>query len=278
MKFRQDMLFGHPVLIREREDYLKGDFQLVFDNPVIEAPAMLIRVKPEVNSPDLSELIHEGKAVCGFYIICENTYFNRFIPVDLTENLFKFDAHDFAGAVRLRGVIVSRETIRGFQSRVLNPEFGERPDLPAASILALDDEQKFAVGQISKKPFESIFSLVADPSLPQGKVMVNPLAEKIQIYAHPGTKANIDEFRNTEAGRFVLLNAVYLPALMQLLHDVAGQREVYENKAWFAVFDAKCSALGVSLDNPKPLEDAQKLLLDPFMRLEEKTIKERLLS
>ncbi len=278
MKFRQDMLFGHPVLIQESDDYGSGSFQMVFANPVVEVPDLVIRVKPELKSPDLRKLIDQGKAVCGFYIICEDTFYNRFYPTGTEEGEFRLEAHDFSGAVRLRGVVVSKGMIQDFSSEVLNPEFGDRTNLPAASILALDGEQKFAVGQISKKPFESIFSLVENSTLIPGKIVVDTGTDKIQIGVHPLTKANIDEFRLTEAGKIILLNSVYMPAVMELLHQISGNLETVEDRPWFPVFSAKCAVAGINMDDPNPLADAQKLLSDPFTRLEDKTIKERLLA
>jgi hypothetical protein len=278
MKFKQDMLFGHPVLVSDGDDYIDGAFGINFQNPVVEGADLILTVEVQIACPDLRSLIDENRAECGFYIICENTFLNRFVPVREDSGEFRFPAGDFAGTVRLRGVIVSTQPVAGYESRVINPEFGERPYLPPASILAYDHESTFAVGQISKKPFESIFSLVASKEMEPGGIAVNPTESKIQICVHPKTKNSIDAFRTTEAGRTILLNSIYMPAVMQLLHEVSEDAEQYHNKPWFPVFEAKCTVLGVSLENPKPLEDAQKLLLNPFYSLESETIKERLLS
>ncbi len=278
MKFREDMLFGHPVLIMDRNDYTEGSFTMTFSEPKVESQILHITATPQIQRPELIRLIEDGKAACGFYMICEDTFQNRLHTVPVEGQTFKLQASDFYGAVRLRGVVVSLEEIQDFRSEVLNPEYGEGTDLPAASILALDQEQKFAIGQISKKPFESIFSLVVNPTVPEGMIQVDASGAKINICANPKTKESIDEYRISEAGKSMLLNAVYLPALAQLLHEIDGNPEQYNDKPWFSVFDAKCAVAGVNLSSPDPLTDAQKLLNGPFLNLMEKKIKETLLQ
>lgn len=278
MKFREDMLFGHPVLVSDREDYIRGSFNMSFSNPKVEDLTLKITAVPEIQRPELLKLIEEEKAVCGFYMICENTFYNRLLKVPIEGATFDLSAPDYYGAVRLRGVVVSLVEIQDFHSDALNPEYCGKTDFPPATILALDQEKKFAIGQISKKPLESIFTLVEEAAVPEGMIQVDATGDKIRICANRNTKTGIEHYRIKEAGKSMLLNAVYLPALIQLLYEIQSDPEQYREKPWFAVFDAKCAVSGVNLASPNPLKDAQKLLNGPFLNLMEKRVMEALLQ
>ncbi|WP_370074073.1 MULTISPECIES: hypothetical protein [Salipiger] len=76
--------------------------------------------------------------------------------------------------------------------------------------------------------------------------------------------------REQKAGKPVVMNAVYLPAVMEVLDALQSGADQYEPWRWHAPFMARCDARGV---DPKTdtsiLESAQKLLDSPANALEQ---------
>jgi hypothetical protein len=237
------------------------------DNLTIDATINL-------NCSDLADLIEDGTAACGFFLVCRRTYQNRLIRMNPGTATHRLDAPHFFGTIQLRPVVWSETARHHWKSDHLHPEYGGEADFPAASLLAVGEEQLFSVDRERLKPFESIFSLVAIEDADRGRISVDPEKPKITIGVHPETKASIDEIRNDPRGRIVLLNSVYLPAVMQVLTEMSGGDRSFEEKPWHRIFAAKCAQCGFEPANATSLEHAQLLLRDPFSGIE--AAKERL--
>jgi hypothetical protein len=78
---------------------------------------------------------------------------------------------------------------------------------------------------------------------------------------------SIYSMRNTAPGKTILLNSVYLPAVMEVLTVLQQDAGPYQDKRWYKVFEAKCAHENVNLENPDLLKDSQKLLKSPFNRV-----------
>jgi len=76
--------------------------------------------------------------------------------------------------------------------------------------------------------------------------------------------------REQKAGKPVVMNSVYLPAVMEVLDALQSGADQYESYRWHAPFTARCDARAV---DPKTdtsiLESAQKLLDGPASGLEQ---------
>lgn len=276
MKLNADMLFAHPVLSATSNDFKDSLFDADFTVKVGDSDNLDIVASIALKCPDLEKLVNDGSAGSGFYLICPQTYENRLIEMAPGSKLHRYRAADFFGTIRLRPVIWSKTAQVGWQSNYLHPEYGGAADFPAAAILAVGEEQRFSVDRERLKPFESIFSLAALDGLPAGQIAVDTEPAKITIKVHSQTKESIEGLRNSPSGRNVLLNSVYLPALMQVLSEVSRDRGAAENRSWFRIFEAKCAAANIDLGNPDFLRDAQRLLGLPFLKIEAE--KERLFS
>jgi hypothetical protein len=276
MKLNDEMLFGHPVLSSTSNDYRDALFAAEFEVNIEDPDSLVIGATINLNCEDLDDLLEEGGAGCGFYLICRNTYQNRLIEMTPGSASHKLNAHHFFGTIQLRPVVWSKESRTGWSSKYLHSEYGGQADFPAAVVLAVGDEARFSVDRERLRPFESIFTLAANDGLQRGELAVDPEGDKITIFVHSDTKDSVDSIRNDQRGRTVLLNAVYLPALMQVLSEMSQRGKTFETKAWYRIFTGKCAATGIDPAVGDTLQNAQRLLKYPFARIEEQ--KERLFT
>lgn len=276
MKLNGDMLFAHPVLWDVTHDFLKSRFSADFIVSIDKQKALVIESDLRLECAEMRQLIEVGAAGCGFYLICRPTYQNRLVETSLGVGTYTADVSFFARTIQIRPVIWTKEDVRGWTCIDLNREYAGRIDFPAASLVAVGDEQPFSIDNERLKPFESIFTLAALDTVERDRIEVDPDSDKIRILVHPDTKDSIDNIRNDSRGRTVLLNAVYLPAVVQVFVELAKAGNQFDSRAWHRIFVAKCAVKGVNPENAEPLRDAQSVLGLPFSRIEQQ--KERLFN
>src|SRR5262249_52452931 len=93
---------------------------------------------------------------------------------------------------------------------------------------------------------------------------------RIRIVVGKKTQESIILYRGNTIGRAILLNGVYLPAVMEVLRNLALDPQVYASRRWYRPFVAKCEHLSINIADPALLADAQKLLSNPYARLMER--------
>lgn len=266
MKLSSNMLFAHPVLSAASTDYSDATFEVTF---ALESNADVLNITSNgtMTCPELHSLLDDGSAGFGFYLICPRTYHNRLVETTMAERTHRFTLSDYFGTVVIQPVLWSKELCTGWHSPRLHAEYGGAVSLPSAAVLAIGERRRFSVDRQRLRPIESIFSLAARDELPHGQFSVDVEDDKIAIHAHSKTKEVVEEFRNNPRGRQVLLNSVYFPAVMHVLSEVSKDSTRLGDRTWFRIFEAKCSAIGIDLDRPEPLADAQRLLNLPFLKL-----------
>ncbi len=267
MKVRNDFLFGHPVLRPEANDYVEGAFDAQF-MPVLRDEAVELRYELRLQNEDLRQLVGRGDAGLGFFIVNQPTFLNRLVECTSASGIEELRSGNLFGTVSLRPVVWAKKARRDWKHSSLHEEYGGITSFPAASLLAFGVEHRFTVDREQLRPMESIFLLASDPDVRPGEIRVDPEGAKIRIIVAPATKQSIEGFRGTDAGRNVLLGSVYLPAVMELLDQVRGEQGRFSEYSWFRVLEAKCVKHSISLDNASLLDAAQRLLQDPFVRID----------
>lgn len=268
MKISNDMLFAHPVLASYSDDYREGLFDCDFE-VLLDDETVLLDVELALNCPDIEQLVENGAAGTGFFLICPRTYLNRLIEMAPGKATHEFKASHLFGTVQIQPVIWSKEARPGWRSKHLHEEYSDGVDLPDATVLAVAEEQRFSVDRAQLKPFETIFALAISDEVPTGQFRIDTGESKITILASKETKASIEEMREVgEAGRSVILNSVYLPAVTEVIRQLGGDDAPFAEQPWYRIFTAKCAAAGIDLEGCVPLDAAQQLLDSPFMRLD----------
>jgi len=214
------------------------------------------------------DLISEGKATFGIYVRCQETGLR-----ELRDLEFPLGSHTFApgallGRVQLRPMIWTREILAAYLPNGAHSEYTEPMSVGAGQFLALDVEHVFDVSHPSLPPIESIFEVKENPNLAEGEFMVDTGADRIAIRMASQTFQLVQQLRDTNgAARAALMSALYAPAIMEILDQLREGTEDFERFRWLHPFRARCTSVGVDLDNPSLLNDAQRLLGNPFADL-----------
>lgn len=269
MKFSDDMRFPHPVLSPDTADFATGDLR--FDIEVEERPGdgeLKISYECDVTEPGIRKFIDTVGASAGVFVTCQDTFFNRLEHISVGKGILRFAGGLLNGRVVLRPVVWSKQPISGWKSANIHQEFGDEPiALGRYELLAIGDEQLINVGRDKLRPLETIFTLAVSPDRQDGQISVDLESDKIRITVSQTTHDSISRFRGRDGGKSILLNGVYLPAVMEVIRNLSVDRELHEQRRWFRPFTAKCEHLNINLENPDLLESAERLLAHPYLRL-----------
>lgn len=273
MRINEQMRFPYPVLWAQTTDYANSEFAVDLKfSETISTGQLGMTYAVSLAEPSLHDLLEGHRATAGLFVTCGETYYNTLFPISDSGGTLDIPAGLLKGRVVIRPLIWSIEQITRFRSSKLHAEFGDRGvSFPKGGILALCDEHVINVGHEKLQKMGSIFALSVNDSVPADQIMVQLDAETIKVVAARGAFERIHALRGTSSGRAMLLNGIYLPAVMQVLASLREDGERYEGKRWHRVLTAKMDDMSIKVESGGYLENAQKLLKSPFGRITDQT-------
>jgi len=116
---------------------------------------------------------------------------------------------------------------------------------------------------------ETIFTIAKADHLEAGTLNVALNSDRIKVLVATDIHETVNRLRGDTRGRSIVLNSVFLPAVIQVLDSLREGAVAYEGKRWHRVFSAKCDHLGINIDDPDLWLDAQRLLDTPFEQIQQ---------
>lgn len=254
MKITENARFPHPVLSPCSCDFREGEFSMQFtvsENSAPDRYQVALDYTMSLTEPTLRQLVEQGKAAAGIFASCLDTYYSRLIALGLDRGSFSFEPGALAGRVTLRPVVWTCGEVKEFPVGNCHEEFGGAPiPLPAGSVLAVDEEVTIQVGPEKLMQIETIFSIAKSDQLESGMLSVSLDSDRIKVLAAADIYETVNRLKSTEHARAVILNSVFLPAVIQVLDSLRDGASAYEGRRWYRVFSAKCDHLGIHLFAP----------------------------
>lgn len=268
MKFSDDMRFPHPVLTPDTGDFTTGVFDLQISYEEIrETGKATIRYEVNLTEPSIKELVENGAAAVAVFVRCNDTYYSDLHRLSWPSGTLEFPAGALLNRVTVRPLVYLTEMLLGWQPDDLHEEFEGPLNLEFGDILAIDHEFVLNVGQARLPTLESIFSLKCSPELPEGEIQVKLESEKITILSGTETHKLINSLRGEKLGKPAALNAIYLPAIMNVLDELGKTPDAYSGRRWKQPFVSRCDSLGIDPATADLFDGAQKLLEHPVSSL-----------
>ena len=271
MRFSEETRYPHPVLAHDTGDFNAGEFDMAFTlSEDIATGALSIQHETTLTEDGIRQLVETGRASVGCFVRCADTYHTELRTLAWPSGRTDFTAGVLLNRVSLRPIVWLNDKLSGWDPGTIHLEFSPPVDLSRGDIIAIGEEHIISVGQAKLAPIESIFELDRSPDIPEGTLQVELERDRITILAGEKTHETIMLLREQKAGKPVVMNAVYLPAVMEVLDALQSGADQYEPWRWHAPFTARCDARGV---DPKTdtsiLESAQKLLDSPASGLDQ---------
>ena len=267
MKFDKYKAFPYPVLRPESDDYLDGEFQTTVEFTITEEN-IKASISYALSAEAITNEIAKGNAEYVCMISCRDTYFQKIISSSEKEIEINFEIGALRGEVRVNPYVVVKKYISTYISNDINPEFGPGPfHFVEGEVLAQDEAQIFYIDRDLFRPVTSVFDLVQKAELADGIWKVGFEEEHIQIEVSPKMKETIDDARNDQKKRIVLLNSIYFAAVMQAIQKLKDNYEDFEGKKWAEVIRRQAHNKGVNLADDAYLI-AEHLMQQPVTLLD----------
>ena len=270
MQFDLLRAFPYPVLRPKVNDYIDGDIQATVH---FEQSADGLELRAEilfiVSVPEIIARIDAGQAEFAVVFECRDTYYRQPVTSKVTTFSYPFPPGSLRGEVMIKPYVVVTEAFDNFSCPWINEEFGPGPfSYAEGSLLALDEPKTFYIDRESFKPISSAFVLVANESVGGHDWRVDALGDKVRIEVAPELKGKIDNARNVNRNKAVLLNSVYFGAVMQCLSYLKQPGAEYEGYRWANIFRRKLDEAGLNLNQYDEATLAQNLMKQPFALVE----------
>lgn len=268
MRITEHSRFAHPVLAPNSGDFASGAFDLTIvadEKPT--TGALSIEHEVLLTEPSIRQLVESGKAAVGIFVRCDDTYYRELRRVSWPRGRTDFLPGTLLNRVIMRPLIWLEEDLGAWNPEGVHREFEPPMSLRSADVIAVGTEYILSVGQSKLAALESIFELSLSAEPIEG-IRVDPDADRIQIMVGPGLFQTISLLREQQSGLSVLLNGVYLPAVMEVLDLIRTGAADFSERRWHQAFTAKCDAKGINPSDPQSLiESAQHLLEHPCKQL-----------
>lgn len=269
MRLSDKTRYPHPILCSFTDDYTAGGFSI---NLEVKESRKTGRVelgfKVSLDEEGLRGLVDSGLAIIGVYIVCRRTYYNKFHQLELNGSILNLEKGLLREKVIVRAVVCASESVTGYSALNLHSDYHDlKWSFVNGDVLAIADELQVDVGPDKLASIETIFNLIVDDSVSEGEVCVDIGDHKILIKANKSTHKKICENRTAGLGRVSLLGGLYFPVVMDVLSQISKAPDDFSDCSWYRVFSAKCTELGINLESPDLIRDAQKLLKMPLKRV-----------
>ena len=268
MRFSEETRYPHPVLASGTGDFNAGEFEMDFtvhENP--ETGSLALEHSITLTEDAVRGLVEGGKAGIGCFVKCQDTYYSELLSLAWPSGRTDIEAGRLLNRVSLRPLIWMKCDIRAWDPGTIHPEFGAPIALRRGDIIAVGDEHIISVGQAKLAPVESIFELDCSPDIPEGILRVELERDRITILAGENTHEAILLLRGQARGMPVVMNAVYLPAVIEVLDALRDGGEQYEGLRWYSPFTARCDSKGIDPAKEKSLLESAQVLLDSPIQL-----------
>lgn len=269
MKISETTSYPHPVLAPWSGDIARATFhsELTLREDG-SAQQVDIHCETTLDHPELVALIEQGDAAFGCFITCVSTGFRRMQRFGFPSGSHQFAPGALLGRVQLRPMVWALRPVPAYTPKGAHPEFGGATDIEAGQILALDDELRVDVLRPPIPSIESIFEIFSSQEIAEGEFEIDLSGDRIHIMMGEETFSLVQGLRQTdETTRAVIMNALFVPVVMEVLHQIAAGPDQYSQCRWFEPFRKRSELLDVDLKSPELLTDAQILLGRPFTGL-----------
>jgi hypothetical protein len=220
-------------------------------------------IKDAILSRDLSLVI-------SFF--CPKTlYSESFITQDLNGRR-PIDMRNIKGDLNIDVEVIVNSSTFDLKSSKFNLEFSLLSEsflLKRGDLVAQGWPEKLF---IEREVFQSVISLfkwAPNDEMIDGEWSLLAKNDSVQIVANPKQIRHLTTAQLSKDGRAVLLNSIFLPAMVHLISTVIAN-EYDDTALWFKVLEQKLQATGdVITESSDPIALAQKLLKYPLATLNE---------
>ena len=274
MRFDPKKSFGYPVLRKDSSDYINADISTSIELLEVQDSSHIYEIEYHVmiGVREIKDAILSRDLSLVVSFFCPKTlYSESFVTQDLNGRR-PVDMRNIKGDLHIDVEVIVNSSTFNLKSSKFNTEFSQLSEsfsLKRGDLVAQGWPEKLF---IEREVFQSVISLfqwAPDDEMSDGAWRLLAKNDSVQIVANQKQIRYLTSAQLSKEGRAVLLNSIFLPAIVQLISTVVAN-EFDDSALWFKVLEQKLQATGdVITENSDPIALAQKLLKYPLGALNE---------
>jgi hypothetical protein len=217
--------------------------------------------------PEIRDGIKQGSLVIVVNVFCAKTMFRQSFYAGELNGLLPLNLKNIRGDLDIDVEVVAQVDGYDLRSTKFHAEFGGCDSffkLRKGDLVAQAWPAKMFIEREVFQSVVSLFEWATNEELPDGMWRMGITDDSIKIEVNAQERQVLAQAQTTKHGRALLLNSIFLPALVRLIQD-AMLGEMDENVLWFKVLQMKLQASGeVLTKNSDPISLAQTLLKYPL--------------
>lgn len=246
--------FPYPVLTSDdgaAADYQDCAFQstFMFEPDVQKNGDISIKYSFQISNDEISDLIESKKASFAVDLNCPDTLKREMYFLE-DQGLLTINAFDLYGRVDLTPLIVVRNSVKGFTSVDLNPEFGNAVfDLQVGDVIAFDDTMT-KYFEFNNQSFDSLVKTRMNDDLDPFAYIIEPTPSFIYITMGKDMHKLYKEMSATKH-KSILGMSIFKDVLFLAIEDLVTSDDA-ENQQWARSFITSIQELGFEIpDEPE---------------------------
>ena len=276
MRIDHGKAWPHPVLRPPEygDDYQRVEFQVDVDcRRRANSVAVDVVAEFDLSDPDLLRLVAEGDAEYILLVRSPKTHYRNELRTDRQSIQHSYIGGELSGKVEFSPFLVCLTALADFKASRWHPDFeGRAFSIPAGAVLAEDEPKEYWIDTINEAPVGAIMeTLSGGPNDSQWALRLD--GEKIQILLSDAAHGRLEVARCHADGTpniHYIMNGLYLPALIQTLHEADHGVEEYAGYRWFSSLNHRLQAVEsqeLGTTNADRAMDAQRILEQPFLKM-----------
>jgi hypothetical protein len=241
MKIDPTATWGYPVLRSSVDDYVRSEIQSSLQLELADDfTTILLNFQILISVPEIIDLIDNQQAKVIIYVHCRDTWFGKLIDASSLTGQFILDKSLIEGPTEFLTLVIASKKINKFNSSKFHPEYQDASfDIEEDQILAIADPETQYISRELLKNVSSLFDYAVNHNLVEGEWRVKRTENRLVIEANDAQIRYLRNGENTNQGKSVLLNSIFLPALTQIISDLREAPDNYSDSAWARIIQAK---------------------------------------
>jgi len=272
MRFDPRKSFGHPVLRNYSDDYIEASIQSSVELVSTEdANEFELDYHVMVGVSELKKALKNQDVCLVISLACTKTLYSQtFVTYELAGSRL-IDMRDIRGDLNISVEMIASKTPFVIKSTKFHSEYGGGSGSYTLSKGDLVAQAEPLRVFIEKEVFQSVISLFewsVNEETPNDEWRLDWDEGGIKIITSAKQREQLAIAENTPEGRAILLNSIFLPAMIALISSII-EGEADEDFLWVKTIHTKLNSQGVTsiTDQSNAVELAQKVLKTPLSAL-----------
>lgn len=246
--------FPHPILSKNRDDYIDSKFEIKVDIKEI-AGKILFVFEYLLDNVNLEKLLKEDQIEIVYRIECSETMYREIFTTKESKHEVFIEESYLNGKIEISSYIVAKKDLKNYKNDLFHPDYeGLSFDIDRANIMGIGEKITIRLDKDIEELYNipSIITISKNKNEDEKEMKINLDGDKINIilnkedYVYQQNLVTVSKFQPVLHAMIIMPALIYIFKLIQETDE--EYIEVLSEKRWFKVIDGVLRKMGIALD------------------------------